>query len=419
MQTSWDHRFAARTAGMKSSFIRELLKVTSQTDVISFGGGFPAGELFPIERTLAACEKVLKENGRRALQYATTEGLDPLRDWIVQFTAKQGIQVSRDNVLLTSGSQQALDLLGRVFINRGDRILTESPTYLGAIQAWNAYGAVYETIDTDDDGLKVDQLENVIGHNIKFQYVLPNFQNPMGVSLSLERRKKLVEIANQSSVPLIEDDPYGALRFEGEPMPSVAQLDAEYNGCTSGRMSGNVIYTSTFSKILAPGLRIGWVIAPDEVIKKMVQAKQGSDLQSSTFDQFVAYELAQGDWLDEHIETIRRVYKERRDAMLEAFEEFMPVGASWTKPKGGLFLWLRLPEGCDTVELFNLALEEKVVYVPGVPFYPNGGPKNTMRLNFSASNPELIREGVRRLGNMAKRSIVQLRSTRPSIRTQE
>ena len=419
MQTTWDHRFAARTAGIKSSFIRELLKVTNQSDVISFGGGFPAAELFPIERTRAACDKVLKENGSKALQYAATEGYTPLRDWIVEFTAKQGVQVSRENVLVTSGSQQALDLIGRVFINRGDHILTESPTYLGAIQAWNAYGAVYETIETDNDGLQIDQLEKVIGHNIKFQYVLPNFQNPMGVSLSLERRKRLVEIANQSSVPLIEDDPYGALLFEGERLPSVAQLDAEYNDCHSGTMSGSVIYTSTFSKILAPGLRIGWVIAPDDVIKKMVQAKQGSDLQGSTFDQYVAYELAQGDWLDEHIETIRRVYKERRDAMLEAFEEFMPAGTSWTKPKGGLFLWLRLPEGCDTVELFNLAVEEKVVYVPGAPFYPNSGPCNTMRLNFSASNPELIREGIRRLGNMAKRSIVQLHSSHPTLRTQE
>ncbi|MEA4811251.1 MAG: PLP-dependent aminotransferase family protein [Anaerolineaceae bacterium] len=419
MQTSWDHRFAARTAGMKSSFIRELLKVTNQPDVISFGGGFPAGELFPIERTQAACEKVLKENGRKALQYSTTEGYNPLRDWVIEFAAKQGIKISRENVLLTSGSQQALDLIGRIFLNRGDRVLTENPTYLGALQAWNSYGAEYETIETDDDGLMIDQLESAIGRNIKFQYVLPNFQNPMGVSLSLERRKKLVEIANKTSVPLIEDDPYGALRFEGKAMPSVAQLDAEYNGCKQGEFSGNVIYTSTFSKILAPGLRIGWVIAPEEVIRKMTQAKQGADLQSSTFDQYLAYELARGDWLDAHIETIRKVYKERRDAMLEAFEEYMPVGTTWTTPKGGLFLWLRLPEGCDTLEIFPIAVEEKVAYVPGAPFYPNGGPKNTMRLNFSACNPELIREGVRRLSNMAKRSLVQVKASRPSLRTQE
>ncbi|MGB4595190.1 MAG: PLP-dependent aminotransferase family protein [Anaerolineaceae bacterium] len=417
MQTHWDHRFAHRTSGMKSSFIRELLKVTSQPDMISFGGGFPAAELFPLERTREACEKVIKENGQKALQYSSTEGYTPLREWILEFTAKQGIKASLDNIMLTSGSQQALDLIGRIFINRGDRVIAESPTYLGALQAWNAYGASYVTIDNDDDGLNIDQLEDLIKTNIKFQYVLPNFQNPMGVTLSLERRKKLVELALRYSVPLVEDDPYGALRFEGENIPQVAAIDAEYHNCGAS-FTGNVIYTSTFSKILAPGLRIGWVIAPPEVIKKMVQAKQGADLQSSTFDQYVAYELAKGDWIYDHIELIRKVYHERRDVMLEAFEEFMPAGTTWTTPKGGLFLWLRLPEGCDTIELFPIAVEEKVAYVPGQPFYPIDGPRNTMRLNFSACNPDLIREGVRRLGNMAKRSLVTIKRT-PSMRTNE
>lgn len=417
MQTHWDHRFAHRTSGMSSSFIRELLKVTAQPDMISFGGGFPASELFPLERTREACDKVIKENGRKALQYATTEGYNPLREWIVEFTAKQGFRVSVDNIFLTSGSQQALDLLGRVFINRGDRIITESPTYLGALQAWNAYGASYVTIEDDDDGLNTDQLEDLIGTNIKFQYILPNFQNPMGVTLSLERRQKLVELALKHNVPLVEDDPYGALRFEGEVIPPVAAIDAAYHDNTTD-YSGNVIYTSTFSKILAPGLRIGWVIAPSEVIKKMVQAKQGADLQSSTFDQYVAYELVKGDWIYEHIDLIRKVYHERRDCMLQAFEEFMPAGTTWTTPKGGLFLWLRLPEGCDTLELFPIAVEEKVAYVPGLPFYPIDGPKNTMRLNFSASNPDLIREGVKRLANMAKRSLTEVKR-KSSIRTYE
>lgn len=417
MQTSWDHRFAHRTSGMKSSFIRELLKVTAQPDMISFGGGFPAAELFPLERTREACEKVIKENGRKALQYSTTEGYAPLREWVAAFTAKQGFKSSADNVLLTSGSQQALDLIGRIFINRGDRILTESPTYLGALQAWNAYGASYVTIDTDENGLNTDKLEAIISTNIKFQYVLPNFQNPMGVTMSLERRNRLVELALQYGVPLVEDDPYGALRFEGEPILPVAAIDAARHEAGS-EYSGNVIYTSTFSKILAPGLRIGWVIAPPEVIMKMVQAKQGADLQSSTFDQYLAYELAKGDWIEDHIKLIRKVYHERRDVMLEAFEEFMPAGTTWTTPQGGLFLWLRLPEGCDTIELFPIAVEEKVAYVPGEPFYPISGPKNTMRLNFSACNPELIREGVRRLANMAKRSLATIKR-RPSMRTNE
>ena len=405
MHTSWDHRYAHRTAGMTSSFIRELLKVTAQPDIISFGGGFPAAELFPLDRVKEACDKVLTENGAKALQYSQTEGYAPLRGLVAANVSRYGINVSADNVLITTGSQQALDIIGRIFINRGDRVLTESPTYLGALQAWNAYGAAYETVISDNDGLSTDDLAKVIGSHIKFMYVLPNFQNPAGVTLTLERRQKLVELADRFCVPIVEDDPYGQLRFEGEHLPPVVVLDDALrdNGKLSYR--GNVIYTSTVSKILAPGLRIGWVIAPTEVIKKMVQAKQGADLQCSTFDQYVAYELLQGDWMKDHIQTLRKVYKERRDAMLQAFEDFMPEGTTWTRPQGGLFLWLRLPEGCNATELFPIAVEEKVAYVPGEPFYPNGGPLNTMRLNFSACNPETIRVGVERLARMVRRCI--------------
>lgn len=405
MHTSWDHRYAHRTAGMTSSFIRELLKVTAQPDIISFGGGFPAAELFPLDRVKEACDKVLTENGAKALQYSQTEGYAPLRGLIAANVSRYGINVSADNVLITTGSQQALDIIGRIFINRGDRVLTESPTYLGALQAWNAYGAAYETVISDNDGLSTDDLAKVIGSHIKFMYVLPNFQNPAGVTLTQERRQKLVELADRFCVPIVEDDPYGQLRFEGEHLPPVVVLDDALrdNGILSYR--GNVIYTSTVSKILAPGLRIGWVIAPTEVIKKMVQAKQGADLQCSTFDQYVAYELLQGDWMKDHIQTLRKVYKERRDAMLQAFEDFMPEGTTWTRPQGGLFLWLRLPEGCNATELFPIAVEEKVAYVPGEPFYPNGGPLNTMRLNFSACNPETIRVGVERLARMVRRCI--------------
>lgn len=410
MQTPWEHRFAHRTEGMKSSFIRELLKVTDQPDMISFGGGFPAAEIFPIDRVRAACDKVLTEKGRKALQYTTTEGYAPLREWVARDAKKMGINISLDNILITTGSQQALDFVGRIFINRGDRVLTESPTYLGAIQAWNAYGPHYVTVDTDEDGMLTDQLEQLVATNIKFMYVQPNFQNPMGVTLSHTRRKQIVEIANRHGVPIVEDDPYGKLLFEGEPIPPLCVIDEEYHSNQDGCYSGNVIYTSTLSKILAPGLRIGWVIAPPQVNKKMVQAKQGADLQSSTFDQYVAYELVKDEWLNEHIELIKKVYKERRDAMLNAFEKYMPEGTTWTKPAGGLFLWLRLPDGCDTVKLFPMAVEEKVAYVPGEPFYPNGGPTNTMRMNFSASKPEVIDEGVRRLANIVRRC------TMPAIR---
>lgn len=402
MHTSWEHRYAHRTQGMKSSAIRELLKVSSMPGMISFGGGFPAPEVFPIEKFKEACDTVLTEMGKQALQYGATEGYQPLRELIASNAGKYGIQVSADNVLITTGSQQALDLLGKIFLNRGDRILVESPTYLGALQAWNAYGCDYVTIDSDDDGMQTEQLRDLISTNIKFIYALPNFQNPSGTTLSLERRKQLIEIANSQGVPIIEDDPYGQLRYEGEHLPPVVVLDDEIRSKEFPVYSGNVIYTSTFSKILAPGLRLAWVVAPVDVIKKLVQAKQGSDLNTSTFNQFIAYELAKSPWMREHIQMIRRVYRERRDTMLEALEENMPDGTEWTKPKGGLFLWVRLPKGCDTTLLFPKAIEEKVAYVPGESFHPNGGGKNTMRLNFSACNPETIRVGIQRLGKIIK-----------------
>ena len=405
MTNPWEQRFAKRTARMKSSFIRELLKVTNQPDVISFGGGFPAGELFPVEHVKAACDKVLTKYPLKALQYSTTEGYDPLRQYLVDDYRSRGINIGLKNIQITGGSQQALDFIGRIFVNSGDKVLVESPTYLGALQAWNAYGPNYVTVETDDDGMKVDEIEALIQeHNPKFIYVLPNFHNPMGVSMTIERRKKLVEISHKYNLPVVEDDPYGKLIFEGKMMPSIAHLDCQFRN-NEDNFEGNVIHTSTFSKILAPGLRIGWAIGPEEVIKKMVQAKQGADLQCSTFDQYVAYELVAGDWLPDHIETIKRVYKERRDAMLQAFEEFMPEGTTWTTPNGGLFLWLRLPEGCDALELFPKAVEQRVAYVPGVPFYPIDGPRNTMRLNFSASDPEQIREGVRRISVMVKNAM--------------
>jgi 2-aminoadipate transaminase len=412
MQTNWEQRYAHRMSNIKASFIRELLKVTQQPDVITFGGGFPASELFPIEKVRAACEKVLKENGQKALQYTTTEGYPPLRQWLADRLAQYGINVGADNVLITSGSQQALDFIGRVLLDEGDRILIESPTYLGALQAWNAYGAKYETVNTDDNGIVPEDFEVKIGTNVKFAYILPNFQNPMGVTLPLERRQKLVKIAAERGVPIIEDDPYGQLRFEGEPVKPLCVLDGELRKNDGDKtFNGNVVYTSTFSKTLAPGLRMGWVVGHPDLIRKMVLAKQGTDLQCSTFDQYITYELVTEGFLDEHINLIRRVYKERRDAMIEAFEEFMPDGTTWTVPQGGLFLWLRLPEGCDALELFPLAIEEKVAYVPGIPFYPNGGPRNTMRLNFSAAAPERIREGVHRLSVMIKRGLTQAGST--------
>lgn len=405
MHTLWDDRYALRTDYIQSSAIRELLKITSQPDVISFAGGLPAPDVFPIEKFKEAMDIVLTEMGESALQYGTTEGYQPLREMIAKNAAKYGIQISADNVLITSGSQQALDLLGRIFINRGDRVLVESPTYLGAIQAWNAYGVKYVTIPFDNHGMRTDLLESRLRTGLKFIYVLPNFQNPTGVTLSRERRKELVEISNAYGVPIVEDDPYGQLRYEGEHLPPVVVLDDEIRAKEVPVYGGNVIYTSTFSKILAPGLRLAWVVAPVEVIKKLVQAKQGCDLHTSTLTQYLAYQVANSPWMKTHIQFIRKIYKERRDVMIQSLEEFMPEGVQWTRPKGGLFLWATLPESCDTTKLFPIAVEAKVAYVPGSSFHPLGGGQNTMRLNFSYSKPEIIREGIRRLASVLKENI--------------
>lgn len=406
MHTLWDERYALRTDYIGSSAIRELLKLTSLPDVISFAGGLPASDLFPIEKFKEAADIVLTEMGHTALQYGTTEGYQPLREMIARNATKYGIQISSDNVLITSGSQQALDLLGRIFINRGDRVLVESPTYLGAIQAWNAYGVKYVTIPFDEDGMQTGLLESRLRTGIKFIYVLPNFQNPTGATLSRERRKELVDKADSYGVPIVEDDPYGQLRYEGKHIPPVVVIDDEMRAKEVPIYSGNVIYTSTFSKILAPGLRLAWVVAPTEVIKKLVQAKQGCDLHTSTFTQYIAYQVANSPWMKSHITLIRKTYKERRDIMIQALGEFMPEGVRWTKPKGGLFLWATLPEKIDTKAIFNKAVESKVAFVPGGSFHPLGGGENTMRLNFSNAKPELIMEGIKRLARVIKENLV-------------
>jgi 2-aminoadipate transaminase len=400
METPWDHRYAQRTQRMGSSVIRELLKLTESPEIISFAGGLPAPDVFPVDEFRSACDIVLSEVGAQALQYSTTEGYLPLREMIARHTGRYGIQVTADNIMITSGSQQALDLIGKVFINRGDRILVEEPTYLGALQAWNAYGAEYVTVPLDENGMNTDELEAALRTGPKFIYVLPNFQNPTGVTLSLERRHRLIALADEYGVPIIEDDPYGQLRYEGTHLPSVVSLDGQFrkNGALDYR--GNVIYLSTFSKILAPGLRLAWVVAPPEVIRKLVQAKQGADLNSAAFTQMVAYEVARGGFLDRHIWHIRRVYGERRNIMLESMEQYFPASVKWTHPQGGLFLWGIMPEILDAKEVFKVAVEKKVAFVPGESFHACGGGHNTMRLNFSNASPDMIRLGISRLGEV-------------------
>jgi len=412
MSTAWTSRYAQRTRTIKSSAIRELLKLTQRPEIISFAGGLPASELFPTDRFRMACCKVLEEQSRHALQYGATEGYEPLREMVARHIARYGIKARTENVLITSGSQQALDLIGKLLINPGDRVLVEAPTYLGALQAFSVYGADYVSVPSDENGLCSELLEGPLRSGPEFMYVLPNFQNPGGTTLSEGRRHQVVLLADKYGVPIVEDDPYGQLRYEGEHLPPLVVIDRENLRRDNGYSIGNVIYLSTFSKTLAPGLRLGWIVAPPEVISKLVQLKQGADLHTSTFVQMVAYEVARDNFLDEHVKLIRRVYRERRDVMLQSLQEFFPPEVSWTHPLGGLFLWVTLPAGLSAQKLFEAALRENVAFVPGDSFYaPNGSHDDAlrhMRLNFSAAPPEQIREGIRRLSVAVKQQLQAL-----------
>lgn len=400
MPTLWTQRYAQRTQRMHSSAIRELLKLTEQPSIISFAGGLPAAETFPIADFQAACQRVLAEHGAQALQYGPTEGYRPLREMIARHTARYGIVVTPDNILVTSGSQQALDLIGKVFINPGDRVLVEQPTYVGALQAWHSYQAEYVSVPVDAAGLQTDLVEAALRSGPKFLYVLPNFHNPTGVTLALARRTRLIALADHYGVPIIEDDPYGQLRYEGEHVSSLVVLDGQLHARDDTPSRGNVLYLSTFSKTLAPGLRLGWVVAPVEVIERLVQAKQGADLHTSMLVQMVTYEVARGGFLDRHVRDIRVLYRERRDAMLIALRHYFPPEASWTEPQGGLFIWVTLPETLNATEVLQAALAAHVAFVPGASFFAQGGGHHTMRLNFSCMGPERIEEGIRRLGGV-------------------
>ena len=407
MSTLWESRYSLRARETKSSAIRELLKISEQPGVISFAGGLPAPDVFPVQRFQEACQKVLATQPGSALQYGATEGYEPLREMIARHMARYAILARVENVLITSGSQQALDLIGKLLINSGDRVLVEAPTYLGALQAFNGYGAQYLTVPIDDHGLRTEVLETSLRLGPKFMYILPNFQNPAGVTLSQERRHQLILLADKYGIPIVEDDPYGQLRYEGAHIAPLVVLDRENLRRDNGFSIGNVIYLSTFSKTLAPGLRLGWIVAPPNIISKLVQLKQGADLHTSTFTQQVAFEVAREGFLDQHVKLIRRVYRERRDVMLQALKEFFPPEVTWTHPQGGLFLWVTLPEGMDSHLLFQSALAENVAFVPGDSFYAGNGPESSrhLRLNFSHPNPEQIREGIRRLSVAVKKQL--------------
>ena len=382
--------YANRISNIKASEIRELLKLTQRPDIISFAGGLPAPELFPIEELKKISKKVLEENGTAALQYGPTEGYEPLREKITERMAKVHVNVTSDDVLITSGSQQGLDFSAKVFINPGDIIICESPTYVGAINAFKAYEPNFIEVETDDEGMIMKDLEEVLRNNdnVKFIYVIPDFQNPSGKTWSIERRKKLVELANKYNIAIVEDNPYGELRFEGEIYPAIKHYDTE----------GRVIFLGTFSKIFCPGLRLGWVVADKEVLNKYILVKQGADLQSSTISQMEVAKFLEEYDIEKHIEKIKVVYKKRRDIMMKTIEKEFPKEVKYTYPEGGLFTWVVLPAHINGRELAVKILEKNVAFVPGGSFFPNGGNENTFRMNYSNMDEERIGEGIKRLG---------------------
>ena len=396
--TDWDRVLAKRTERMTSSIIRETLKMMSTPGLISLAGGMPAPELFPIREFQEACLYILENEGAKALQYSVTEGYPPLKQFLVDKMHRYGVPAEEENVLIVNGSQQALDLIGKVFLNPGDTVLTDGPTYLGAIQAWRAYEARFVTVPLDEDGTRVDLVEDVLKREaVKFIYCLPNFHNPAGVTLSMQRRRRLVDLAARYGVFIIEDDPYGELRFEGEDITPIVVMHKE-----------NTVYLSTFSKTLSPGIRLGWIVAPAKVIGRLVQAKQGADLHTSIFIQMVANDICQRGFLRQHVRHIRDTYKERCSVMLAAIEKYFPSGVHWTRPQGGLFLWVVLPQGVDTMELLEAALQEKVAFIPGSAFYPDAANgTNALRLTFSTASPEMIKEGIRRLGRAIEKHLAQ------------
>ncbi len=392
-------KFANRINNIKSSEIRELLKLTEKPEIISFAGGLPAPELFPIEEMKVISKKVLDEDGKGALQYSTTEGFNKLRDQIAdRMNSKSKTNVTMENILITNGSQQGLDFAGKVFLDEGDIVLCESPSYLGAINAFKSYNPRFIEVPTDKYGMIIDELENIIAtnDNIKMINVIPDFQNPTGRTRSKDRRRENMDEINKYQIPVIEDNPYGELRFEGESLPSLKSMDKK----------GLVVYLGSFSKIFCPGYRIGWTCASKEILSKFILVKQGADLQASSISQREISKFIEIYDLDKHVNKIKEIYQKRRDLMLQTMIEEFPEGLEYTHPEGGLFTWVELPENLNAKTIMEDCLKENVAYVPGGSFFPNGGHVNCFRLNFSYMPEVRLVEGIRRLGKVLKRHML-------------
>lgn len=391
-------KFAKRMDNLKASEIRELLALTADPSIISFAGGLPAAELFPIDKWIEAENKVMKENGAAALQYGPTDGYKRLREHCITRMNKVGVKnVEADDIQVLSGSQQGLDFMARIFIDPGDYIVVESPTYLGALNAFKAYEPKFLQVPLDEDGMVLEDLENALKNNdnVKFIYVISDFQNPSGKTWTMERRKGLIELANKYDVMILEDNPYGELRFEGEIQPSLRSLDTE----------DRVIFMGTFSKIFSPGIRVGWFNAAKEVLEKFNMVKQGADLQTSTTTQMILAQFLDDNDLEAHIDSIIKVYGKRKNIMVEAMKKYFPKEVTFTNPEGGLFLWVTLPENLNARDIAVKAIEKKVAFVPGGAFYPDSPEENHFRLNYSCMPEDKIEEGIKRLGEVLTEAV--------------
>jgi DNA-binding transcriptional MocR family regulator len=383
-------KLAPHVGELSTSIIREILKISSQPGVISFAGGLPAPEMFPLDELRQAAMDVIDEYQSASMQYSLSMGITPLREAIAERESSQGAPTKTENILITSGSQQGIELCARAFIDPGDYIITEYPTYVGALQAFNFYQTRYVPVEMDDDGMIVDQVETAIKrYNPKMIYAVATFQNPTGITMTLERRQALVDIASKYNIPLIDDNPYSSIRFSGENLPSLKELGGDI-----------VIALGTFSKICAPGLRVAWMNATEKILSVFEKVKQCADLHTNTFTQFMINNFIRSGKIDEHITRLIKNYGDKRNLMLEEMEKHFPPEIKWTRPEGGLFLWCELPKSMSASNLLNKAIEEKVAYVYGSPFYPDGKNDNTFRLNFSNATLDTISEGIKRLGKV-------------------
>jgi 2-aminoadipate transaminase len=410
MPSKFSHLYSKNAKEMKASEIRELLKLTERKEVISFAGGLPSPEAFPVDKVREICNYLLDEKGPNILQYGTTEGVTELRKAIADRMVGKGMNINYHNVLITAGSQQALDLIGKTFLDPDDTVIVGAPTYMGGTNAFRSYGALLESVPVDEEGMDPEALEDKIkqlqmhGRNPELLYLVPAFQNPSGVTMTMERRKRVLEIAREYDMVVIEDAPYSELRYSGQAIKPMKTMDED----------GRVIYLGTFSKVLAPGFRVAWCIADKDLLNKLIIVKQAADLCTNTFGQHIAAEYLTRGYLDQHLEKIKSLYKHKRDRMLAAMDRHFPAEAKWTKPEGGMFIWVTLPENIDTKEMFTRALENNVAYVHGASFFADRSGRNTMRLNFTYATDAEIDEGIKRLAETVRNEIAMHKKETPA-----